>query len=317
MNTKEEMIDDNSRDTGHVPVMPDEVVGLLAPHAGQVILDCTVGRGGHASELIKLISPGGRYVGLDVDEENLAFTRERLDEEVGECECQVDLVHGNFGDAEQLLGRLELSKVDLLLADLGFSSNQMNDPQRGLSFMADGPLDMRFDGGSGYSAAELIGCMEESELADLIWRYGEERLSRRIARKIVAGRVSEPIETTRQLADLCVSAYGRRGGRYRIHPATRTFMALRIAVNDELGRLVELLGQIVRIMALNGRAVIISFHSLEDRLVKRAFRELVNRELGRGLTKKPLRASPEEQAANRRSRSAKLRAIEITGTCAT
>jgi 16S rRNA (cytosine1402-N4)-methyltransferase len=209
---------------------------------------------------------------------------------------------------------LGADSVDLLLADLGFASPQMDDPQRGFSFAEDGPLDMRMDSTAGATAADLVNELPADELANVIYQYGEERLSRVIARKIVEQRRDSPIKTTRQLAELCAAAYGPRAGRQRIHPATRTFMALRIAVNDELNRLERLLDQLPELIGPSGRAAIISFHSLEDRQVKHAFRRYAAESGVRLLTKKPLRPKPDERHANPRCRSAKLRAIAFEKT---
>ncbi len=291
--------------------MPDAVVELLDPQPGEVMLDCTVGRGGHLRAIAPRLAPGGRYVGLDVDPSNI----DPLDRAKGASPIACDFVRANFADARAVLDGLGVGRVDLLLADLGFASTQMDDPGRGLSFSTDGPLDMRLDPLLTVTAADLLAACDEAEIADILWRYGEERHSRPIARKIVDARDRSPIKTTRQLADLCVSVYARRAGRgrarWRIHPATRCFQALRIAVNDELSRLEALLGQVDRLLGREGRAAIISFHSLEDRRVKRAFRDLADDGRAARITRKPRVAAPEEIDANPRSRSAKLRAIRL------
>jgi 16S rRNA (cytosine1402-N4)-methyltransferase len=290
---------------GHVPVMVDQALDLLNPRPGQSMLDATVGRGGHAAALMPRLAPGGRYIALDLDADNVEHVRRRF------AEPPVELIvrHADFADAGEVLRDFGQRSVDLLLADLGFASTQMDAPARGLSFSGEGPLDMRLDRDQATTAADLVNRLKEPELSDILWRYGEERLSRKIARKIVEQRQRQPITTTRELADLCVSAYGPRGRRQRIHPATRTFMALRIAVNQELDRLETLLSAIPSILAPGGHAAIISFHSLEDRAVKWAFRGYADAGRAELLTRKPLTPDDAEQAANPRSRSAKLRGL--------
>ncbi|MEX0777435.1 MAG: 16S rRNA (cytosine(1402)-N(4))-methyltransferase RsmH [Phycisphaeraceae bacterium] len=292
---------------GHLPVLPAQVLDVLAPRPGDTMLDCTVGRAGHALLIAPLLAPAGRYIGLDVDPANLAYARQRL----AEAPCQIDLIHANFATAPSVLAGLGVARVDLLLADLGFSSTQMDDPSRGLSFTTDAPLDMRLDPTLPTSAADLVNALPQLELANLIYRYGEERLSRRIARNIVEERRQSPILTTARLAQLVRRAYGPAGYRQRIDPATRTFMALRIAVNAELEALTSLLEQLPGLLAPGGRAAIISFHSLEDRLVKHAFAELAQQDVAQRLTRKPVTADEQEIAGNPRSRSAKMRAIRM------
>jgi len=292
---------------GHIPVLPRQVLELLAPRSGQVMLDCTIGRGGHAALIAPLLGADGRYIGLDADPANLAFAKERL----RDLPCRRDFYHANFAQAPQVLDDLGITKVDLLLADLGFASNQMDDPARGFSFLADGPLDMRLDPTATPTAAELVNSLSQEELANVIYRYGEEKLSRKIARIIVEERARSPILTTSALADLVRRAYGRQAHGQRIDAATRTFMALRIAVNGELDALRRLLEDLPRLLAPDAVAAIISFHSLEDRLVKHAFVKLVQEDRAVRLTKKPVLAEAEEIAGNPRSRSAKLRAIRM------
>lgn len=292
----------------HIPVMVSQVIEHLQPAAGKIILDCTLGRGGHAEAIIPKLAPGGRYIGLDLDPVNIADARRKFADAPVAC----DFVHANFAGARAALDRLGIEGVDGLLADLGFSSSQMDDPERGLSFNRDGPLDMRLDPTGPTTAAHLVNRLSEKELADLIYQYGQERVSRKIARKIVENRSVEPIKTTRRIAEICSWAYGPAASRSRIDPATRTFQALRIAVNDEMGNLTALLEQMPRLMRPEGRAVVISFHSLEDRLVKQAFAGWHAAGVARKLTKKPLTADDSELAVNRRSRSAKLRAILFT-----
>ncbi|MCC7147489.1 MAG: 16S rRNA (cytosine(1402)-N(4))-methyltransferase RsmH [Phycisphaeraceae bacterium] len=305
----------DGRDPGHQPVLMRQVLDLLQPRAGQVYVDCTLGRGGHAEAISRLLGPAGHIVGLDLDEGNLEFAGRRLRELAqGLGAGKVDLRHGSFGLIGEILGELSLAKgVDLLLADLGFASTQMDDPERGFSFSKEGPLDMRMDQSQRTSAYDLVNGLREAELADLIYQLGEERLSRPIARKIIEERRRRPINSTVQLAEIVRQAYGRRRHGQRIDPATRTFMALRIAVNGELDALGALLESLPVVMAPGGVAAIISFHSLEDRLVKQAFVAWRKNGTAEVLTPKPVVASDEEAGLNPRSRSAKLRAIRWLG----
>ena len=299
-------MEDSLQEPDHIPVMVDEVLSLLRPEPGETVLDCTIGRGGHAAAIMPRLAPAGRYIGLDADPGNIEYLRAaHLHPPI-----VLDLIHRTFADAPQGLGELGVGGgVDGLLADLGFASSQLDDPARGLSFSHEGPLDMRLDPTRGRSAADLVNRLPQRELADLIYLYGEERFSRQIAGRIVDARREKPIETTGELASLCARAYGR-GRRSRIDPATRTFQALRIAVNDELAQLEALLDALPELLRPGGRAAIISFHSLEDRRVKHAFRALVKAARADALTKKPLTAGEAERAANPRSRSAKLRGIQ-------
>jgi 16S rRNA (cytosine1402-N4)-methyltransferase len=284
----------------HISVLPREVIELLAPAPGQVIVDATLGAGGHARLIAERIVPSGRLIGFDCDPAMRELAQRRLEG------MPATLVDANFDQLRAVLDRLHIERVNGVLADLGFCSDQMEDGSRGLSFQQPGPLDMRLNPNEGEPASALLRRINERELADLIYQYGEERFSRRIARKIVETRKQTPLETTEQLAELvrrCVPrAKGKGGG---IDPATRTFQALRIAVNDELGALEQLLASLPRCLVPGGRAVIISFHSLEDRRVKHTF---ANREVWQVLTKKPVQASEEEVSENPRARSAKLRA---------
>ena len=320
---------DAADSSGHVPVLGEQVVSLLDPQAGAVMLDCTAGRAGHGSLIVPRLSPGGRYIGLDMDADNVAFARGRL-EQAAPGDVQVTVHHRNFVDAADVLGELGVAGdsgvpgVDLLLADLGFSSNQVADASRGFSFAEDGPLDMRLDRCSKRTAGDLVNTLEEWALADLIYQFGEERLSRRIARKIVEVRSAEPIDSTWRLAELVRQVYGakrraqrkrRHGGApaRRIDPATRTFMALRIAVNAELEALEQLLSQFESLLRPGARAAVISFHSLEDRLVKQAFAQWHRDERAQKLTRKVVMAGDEERQTNPRSRSARLRVIRWIG----
>lgn len=296
---------DDSR--GHVPVLLQQVLELLSPQTGQIVLDCTVGRGGHAAAIAPLLGPQGLYIGLDLDPDNIAFCRQRLQG----VPCRLELIQANFAHAREVLDRLGVDYADLLLADLGVSSSQLADPARGFSFLRDGPLDMRMDPSLPHTAADLVNHLPEPQLAELLWKLGEERKARKIARIIAERRRRSPITSTAELAQLVRQAYGARTWSSRIDPATRTFMALRIAVNGELEALESLLEQLPRLLrpAPSSRAVVISFHSLEDRRVKHAFLQLEKQGLAQRMTKKPITADPGERAANPRSRSAKLRAV--------
>ncbi len=295
---------------GHYPVLGEQVIELLDPQPGESFFDLTVGRAGHASLIAPQLGAQGRIIGLDLDPDNLKYAGQRLPG----LGPPLELFHRSFDEARRVLDEAGVDGVDLLLADLGFATPQLADASRGLSFQHDGPLDMRLDPTVTRRAGDLVADLPERELADLIYHYGEERLSRQIARKIAETRRQRPIRSTRQLADLCVSVYaGRVKGRWRIHPATRTFQALRIAVNDELGRLERLIKQLGRLLNPGGRAAIISFHSLEDRPVKQAFAQLARDGLAERLTRKPVVASDTEKQANPPSRSAKLRAIRWIG----
>jgi 16S rRNA (cytosine1402-N4)-methyltransferase len=287
----------------HTPVMSKEVCQLLAPKPGDVILDCTVGGGGHAAMLGEYLHPGGRYIGMDQDPDARHNVRERC----ADFPVQLDLIRSNFDKASSVLAGLGVGGVDGVLADLGLSSIQLDDPSRGLSFRHDGPLDMRMDPQRPITAADLLTRLSAVDLADLFFRYGDERYSRKIARLIVEQRAHDPIKTTRQLAALCARAYGSRRGR--IDPATRTFQALRIAVNDEMGCLERFLAALPTLLNPGGTAVIISFHSLEDRMVKQVFRDWAKGGTAELLTRKPLQPDEAEVAVNRRSRSAKVRGI--------
>lgn len=306
---------------GHIPVLLGEVLDLLGPCPGETAVDCTVGRGGHTMALAEQIGRTGRIIGFDLDAENAAFVKQRL--KTLPTPPDIDIHHRSFADMPQCL-RDSGIRADVLLADLGFSSNQMDDPSRGFGFRMNGPLDMRFDRGRGRPASALVGTLSEQELADLIFGFGEEPLSRRIARKLVQAREEASIEDTATLARLVREAYGPRARASRLHPATRTFMALRIAVNDELAALRHLLDaladELLRHAASpaehgwinpGARVGVISFHSLEDRMVKRTFRELVRRGMAAAVTRKPVTADDAETASNPRSRSAKLRVIRI------
>src|SRR5215813_1086988 len=249
----------------HEPVLLQEVIDWLKPQQGGLFIDCTLGLGGH-TEAILAASPQARVIGLDQDEEALAIARERL----AKFKDRVQLVHANFKEVTKVITQLGISEVQGILADLGVSSLQFDKGERGFSFAVDAPLDMRMDRRQSETAADLVATRSEKELADLIFEYGEERGSRRIARAIVKARQQQPITTTKQLADIVIRALHIKG-YWRIHPATRTFQALRIAINDELQALEAFIPAAISLLATGGRLAIISFHSLEDRIVKRRF----------------------------------------------
>jgi 16S rRNA (cytosine1402-N4)-methyltransferase len=296
------------RPTEHRPVLVAEVVELLAPAGARLLVDCTIGAGGHAEALLDAAGQEARLIGMDVDPRSCQLARGRL-RRFGD---RVRLFQANFGEIRTVLDEADWGSPDVAVADLGVCSAQLDDPARGLSFQQDGPLDMRLDDRLTETAADLVNRMGEKELADLIYRWGEERFSRRIARAIVERRRREPITRTVQLAELVRSAMPAaiRRSRRGVHPATRTFQALRIAVNDEMGALDRLLRALPEVLAVGGRAGVISFHSLEDRPVKRALAQRAETGRVRRLTKKPVQASDKEVTDNPRSRSAKLRAFE-------
>jgi 16S rRNA (cytosine1402-N4)-methyltransferase len=288
----------------HEPVLVSETLGLLEPQRGGLFVDCTVGLGGHSRALLE--SGAARVLGLDRDPEALAIAADAL----APFGDRVELVHADYRDLPRVLDRRGIEQINGALADLGVSSMQLGTEGRGFSFQRDEPLDMRMDRTAGGSAADLLARVDEEDLANLIFQYGEERYSRRIARAIVQARDETPLETTGQLARIVRAAIPVRGYQ-RIDPATRTFQALRIWVNRELDGLDAFLENTVRRLLIGARFAVIAFHSLEDRIVKHTFRALAHGEAAiRILTKRPIEAGDDEVARNPRARSAKLRAIE-------
>ena len=293
----------------HVPVLLKEAIDFLNVRRGGTYIDATVGLGGHSYEIAKLLGAPGHLIGLDKDPAALEIAREKLEGSAGVSPAnwpKITLLHRSFAE---IANDQRPATIDGLLADLGVSSLQLSDAARGFSFQADGPLDMRMDPQSERTAEQVVNHLDERELADVIYEFGEERRSRRIARAIVRSR---PIRSTAHLADV-ISAAARpmNSEQRRIHPATRTFQALRIFVNRELDDLKALVDAAPRVLKPGGRVVVISFHSLEDRIVKDAFRDGANKyKYFRVLTKRPVTASEEEQDRNPRARSAKLRAAE-------
>ena len=297
--------DNQPAGTIHQPVMGAEVTALLTQGRPLRIVDATLGTGGHAALILAAAPAGACLLGLDRDAQALALAAMRL-EQFGQ---RLILRHANFSAIADLVREAGFSGVDALIADLGMSSFALDDPSRGFSFMREGPLDMRMDSGAGLRACDLVNEETETDLARVIYEYGEERASRRIARTIVEARRRHRIETTGELRALIERAIGHRrtGG---VHPATRTFQALRIAVNDELASLRGLLEQGPQCLAPGGRMAVIAYHSLEDRLVKGRLRELANQDEYSLLTRKAMRPGPEEIGRNPRARSARLRCLQ-------
>src|SRR5579883_2913500 len=320
-----------SANVQHVPVMLDEVLAFLQPRPGGLYIDGTVGGGGHTAAILARSAPDGRVLGIDTDRQALERVSRRLAEDV--ASGRLVLVHGNFGNLGTLAAQAGFRSVHGALLDLGFSSYQMDDPQRGFSFSADGPLDMRLDQSLAISASDLVNEASEQELADLIWRYGEEPRSRQIARRIVRERARGAITRTGELARLVAAGVPYKAGA--IHPATRTFQALRIAVNHELEQLEAVLPQLMDVLNTKqadeanglgvGRMAVISFHSLEDRIVKEFMRRETTACLCppripvcvcghkarlRLITTKPVTPGAQEIERNPRARSAKLRVAE-------
>jgi 16S rRNA (cytosine1402-N4)-methyltransferase len=299
------------------------MLDLVSPPLGGVAVDCTVGPGGHAEALLRAVGPLGRVVGLDRDGEALRIAAERLATFGG----RFAPVHADYRDLPRVLEDLGIPRVDAVVADLGVSSLQLDLPERGFSFSADGPLDMRMDRSSGPTAADLLARLPERDLAGILREFGEERAARRIARVLVWERERDPIRTTRRLAGIVERTAGRRSGG-RIHPATRTFQALRIAVNRELDGLDRFVEDACRALVPGGRAAFISFHSLEDRLVKQAILSLVPHcvcpsglprcscgkpGIVERVTRKPVRPGEPELHENPRARSARLRVVRRLG----
>lgn len=305
----------------HVPVMLDQVVEILNPVPGHVVVDATIGGGGHAAAILPRILPGGRLIGIDQDPRTLATARERL----APFGDSLTLVHANFRDLPTVLAGVGFPQVHAVLFDLGVSSFQLDEPERGFTYRADAPLDMRMDPGSSTTAADLVNTLPKAELARIIREYGEERWAGKIAAAIVRARERRPFATTGELAEVVKAAIPAAARRHGPHPARRTFQALRIAVNGELDALREGLVAAVQALVPGGRVAVISFHSLEDRIVKQTFADLSaacrcppdlpecrcgRPGVLRVLTRKPMVPTGQEIAANHRARSARLRAAE-------
>ena len=290
----------------HVSVMPQEALEYLNVPAGGVVVDGTLGLAGHSWLIAQKLGQSGHLIGIDRDALAIDLAKEKL----SGLSLQKDFCQGNFADIQQHLSGLGISTVDGVLLDLGISSFQLDNAARGFAFSSDGPLDMRMDPSKGQSAADLVNTLPENQLTNIIEKYGEDRFAKRIAKAIVYHRATQRIERTGQLADIVLRALPHGYTRGRIHPATRTFQALRIEVNDELGSLQRALQQSLEALKPGGRLCVISFHSLEDRIVKHAFKRFAEGGGAVILTKRPLVPTETECGTNPRSRSAKLRAIE-------
>jgi len=290
---------------GHTPVLPQEVCDLLAVQPGETVVDATVGLAGHARLFVEGVGSEGRLIGLDVDVDNLAAAKEKLKE----AACRVHLVDANFSKIREALHTLGVDKVDVLFADLGVSSTQLDDPARGFSFRHDGPLDMRMDPDLKVTAADLVNRLKERELADVLYHNAQETRSRKIAKWICNVRREGRITTTGRLAEVVAAAQGinPESRREKIHPATRTFMALRMAVNEEIPSLEALLDAAPDLLNPGGRIGVIAFHSVEDKPVKLDFRKRKTEKVYEIITKKPVIAGEAERKSNPRSRSAKFR----------
>lgn len=288
----------------HIPVLLKEVLEILKPDKG-IIIDGTIGAGGHSKAILE--NSKALIIGLDQDAEALEISKKNLKD----FEDRVTLVHENFNNLKEATRRLKIfGKVKGIILDLGFSSLQLEDAERGLSFQKQGPLDMRMNREEKLTAYEIVNSWSEEEITSILWNFGEERFSRKIAEAITEKRRKEKIKTTTELAELIKESVPRKYAFSKIHPATKTFQALRITVNDELENLRKVLGDSQDILKKKGKIIVISFHSLEDRVVKRFFKEMAKKSRLKILTKKPIIPQKEEIGENPRSRSAKLRAAE-------
>lgn len=287
----------------HIPVLPQEVLDWLRPCSGGSYVDGTLGLGGHTELILRESAPAGRVFGFEWDSQAAALARARL----AGFGARFQLIPNSYADMLAQCRAHGLAQADAILLDLGVSSLQFDTPERGFSFMADAPLDMRMNAGLAATAADLLSSLGQDDLADIFYNYGEERQARRIARFIAEARLAQPISATRQLAEIVRQAVPGRYQPKKIHPATKVFQALRIAVNRELDHLAKVLADAPQLLAPGGRICILTFHSLEDRMVKQAF---MNNPALRVLTKKPVLPGEAELRSNRRARSAKLRVAE-------
>lgn len=290
----------------HRPVMCDEILEYLKLAPGMTVVDTTIGSAGHSIKILERVLPAGRLIGIDRDRESLETAKARLS---GFAEV-VNLVHGNFRDLDKILAMARMDKVDAIIFDLGLSSAQLSNPERGFSFQLEGPLDMRMDRSSFIQAYDLINNLNEEELSSLLWTFGQERFHNRIAHLLVAEREKAPINSTSEVANIVIRAMPRHYRFARIHPATRTFQAIRIAVNRELEALEEGIKKAIDSLKPGARIAAISFHSLEDRIVKMNFRSVRCEGRLKIITAKPLRPSQEERMHNPSSRSARLRVAQ-------
>lgn len=290
----------------HYPVMYREIIELLDIKNKKIIVDCTAGLGSHALKFADIMMPDSYYIGIDKDEESLRIINDKLNK----LNIKFSLVNGDFANIDNILKNLGILKADIFLFDLGISMYQLTNPERGFSFTKEGPLDMRMDRDSFISAYDLINNLSEFELENIFRKFGEERYSRRIAHRLIEKRREEPISSTTQLTQAILSAMPPAAFKYKIHPATRIFQALRIAVNRELEVLKTGLDKAVNLLDCGGRIGVISFHSLEDRIVKHTFKEFDSRGILKIITKKPVTPGKEELEENIASRSGKLRVAE-------
>ncbi|MBP9854086.1 MAG: 16S rRNA (cytosine(1402)-N(4))-methyltransferase RsmH [Candidatus Omnitrophica bacterium] len=302
----------NNYDQGpndHLPVMLDEVLEYMDPQSNDIFVDGTLGMGGHAQKFLQSIGSKGLLIGMDRDEKSLSKATQTLSAFSHQCH----FVHKDFRYIDEALNDLNIQKVDGIFLDLGISSYQLNNPERGFSFRKAGPLDMRMDQNGPISAYDLINSLSEKEISSILREFGEERWSNRIARLIVSERSKQPIELTEDLCRIVQKAIPMKGKPQRIHPATRTFQAIRIAVNRELETLEIAIDKCISLLNPGGRLGIISFHSLEDRIVKNKFKMFSKANLARCLVKRPLRPTEKEVSINPRARSARFRIIERNG----
>lgn len=290
----------------HIPVMTNELLSHLSPQEGGCIVDCTVGTGGHALAIAERIGPGGHLVAIDRDERSLQMAKERLKDFTGTC----SFVKNDFRNIDTILDNLGLREVDGMIFDLGISSFQLEDPQRGFSIRTNGPLDMRMDKDSRILACDLVNSLSEQEISHILRDFGQERWHNRIAHTLVKERTKGPIESTYDLSATVLKAIPRHCQHQKIHPATRTFQAFRIAVNRELEALGVALDKCIPYLKVGARLCIISFHSLEDKIVKEKFKGFSKKAIAKLIVKKPLRPRIDEVNQNPRARSARLRVIE-------
>ncbi len=296
----------NMKEAFHYPVMYREIIELLEIKNKKIIVDCTAGLGSHALKFAEIMPPNAHYIGIDKDEETLKIVNEKL----SKTGIKFNLIKGDFANVDGSLRTLGISKADVFLFDLGISTYQLLTPERGFSFVKDGPLDMRMDRAAFISAYDLVNNLSEFELENIFKKFGEEKYAKRIARVLVERRKKEPISSTTELTKVVVSAMPQSAFKYKIHPATRVFQALRIAVNRELEALKTGLDKAVNLLNQGGRIGVISFHSLEDRIVKQTFRESNLCGTLKIITKKPVTPGKEELDENIASRSGKLRVAE-------
>jgi len=316
MRTRRSQSSDNPVPVKHRPVLLHEATELLDIQRGETVVDATLGGAGHSREILAKLGPSGRLIAFDADKEAIERAEKLFERDARSDNPRISLIHANFRELKERLSGIGITTVDKVLFDLGWSGFQL-EAGRGFSFHSDEPLDMRYDAGppvGGLTAATIINEWEESSIADVMYGWGEERYSKRIAKAIVAARAKTPIKTSGELAELIKASVPPAYRFGRLHPATKTFQALRIAVNDELGALKQGLDAAWQLMEMHGRIAVISFHSIEDRIVKQQFRQWEDEGSGTRVTKKPLTPSEAEVNENPRSRSAKLRVIQKVST---